>query len=43
MRLSLTVIYGDDDLIDGDKCKGQVAGSQWCSAVNYSTIVFKKE
>ncbi|MFO0887282.1 MAG: type II secretion system protein [Candidatus Nomurabacteria bacterium] len=41
-EVKLTVIYGDDDLIDGDKCKGQVAGSQWCSAVNYSTIVFKR-
>ncbi len=45
-KVDLTVIYGDDDLIEGTgedmRCRGQVAGSQWCSAVNYSTMVFKR-
>ncbi len=44
-KVDLKIIYGDDDLIDlgaGGNCKGQVAGSQWCSVVDYSTVVFKR-
>lgn len=41
-EVNLTIIYGDDDLINGTDCKGNIAGSQWCSAVNYKTMVFKR-
>lgn len=43
-NIKVTVIYGDDDLIDTATglCKGQIAGSQWCSRVTYETKVFKR-
>lgn len=49
-KVEATVIYGDQDLLEVDpgtgettgKCKGNVSGSQWCSAVSYKTMVFKR-
>lgn len=44
-KVGLTVMYGDEDLIDMSppvKCKGNIAGSQWCSVITYKTMVFKR-
>lgn len=47
--IQVVIAYGDTDLLDfpadlaGTTCKGNIAGSQWCSVVKYNTMVYQRK
>lgn len=46
-KINVKIAYGDSDLFDDPDnptmCKGNPAGSQWCSIVEYNTMVFQRK
>lgn len=48
-KVEVIITYGDDDLLENPTdplsvtCKGNIAGSQWCSVVKYNTMVFQRK
>lgn len=47
--IQVVIAYGDTDLLDfsadlaDTTCKGNIAGSQWCSVVKYNTMVYQRK
>lgn len=45
-KIDITVVYGDDDLLNDPNnptsCKGSLLGSQWCAVAKLSTFVSKR-
>lgn len=47
--VQVVIAYGDSDLLDtpadlaDTTCKGNLAGSQWCSVVRYNTMVYQRK
>ena len=46
-KIQLSIVYGDDDLLNNPtannaSCKSAIAGSQFCSSMQLSTIVVKR-
>ncbi len=47
--IQVVIAYGESDLLDipadlaDTTCKGNLAGSQWCSVVRYNTMVYQRK
>jgi hypothetical protein len=45
-KVTVKVVYGDDDLLDNvnnpTSCKGSVVGGQWCAISELSSVVYSR-